>query len=267
MQIVDIDKIALELAGGLSLEQLRERQTKHFAPSETAPITERGKEYLKRLSKSHSSTPQQVHLQMAQEMSYDEARKSFWGIMEARAFEISRIENREFNWQISNEMAARIKSMLRYFINDPESEHPLNKGLFICGSPGTGKSEFMEMFCRFCTENKLSKEFQISSLSSIHTRAKSDKDFDPVMPFVQFNRSFDEFGRHIGPIVRFGDSLNINEAIIEERYERNKRYGQITHFIANMTPNDVKDNFPPMIFDRVKSMCSSIVFGGESKRV
>lgn len=264
---VDIDKIALELAGGLSLEQLRERQSKHFAPSETAPITERGKEHLKRVSNAHQIQPQQVTLRISQEMSYDEARKSFWAIMEARAFELSTIENREFNWQISNEMAARIKSMLRYFINDPESEHPLNKGLFICGSPGTGKSEFIEMFSRFCTANKLSKEFQISSLSNIHTRAKSDKDFDPITPFVQFNRCFDEFGRHIGPIVRFGDSLNINEAIIEERYERNKRYGQITHLIANMTPNDVKDTFPPMIFDRIKSMCSSIVFGGESKRV
>lgn len=264
---VDIDKIALELAGGLSLEQLRERQSKHFAPSETAPITERGKEHLKRVSNAHQIQPQQVTLRIAQEMSYDEARKSFWSIMEARAFELSTIENREFNWQISNEMAARIKSMLRYFINDPESEHPLNKGLFICGSPGTGKSEFIEMFSRFCTANKLSKEFQISSLSNIHTRAKSDKDFDPITPFVQFNRCFDEFGRHIGPIVRFGDSLNINEAIIEERYERNKRYGQITHLIANMDTKDVKATFPPMIFDRIKSMTSSIVFGGESKRV
>ena len=122
------------------------------------------------------------------------------------------------------------------------------------------------MFAKFCRENKLSKEFEITSLSMVHTRAKTDKDFDPVTPYVQFNRCLDEFGRHVGPIVRFGDSLNITEAIIEERYERFKRYGQNTHLIANMATIEVQDAFPPMIFDRIKSMCSSVVFGGESKR-
>lgn len=266
MQNIDIDKIALELAGGLSLDQLRQRQEKRFSTQKTEAITERGKEYLAKLAMQRQTSNQKVHAQIWQEMSYEEARKSFWGIMEARACEISTIENREFNWHVSNELAIIIKSMLQYFINDTQSEYPLNKGLFICGLPGTGKSEFMEMFSRFCTDNKLSKEFKISSLSSIHTRAKSEKGFDPIMPYVQFNRCFDEFGRHIGPIVRFGDSLNINEAIVEERYERNKRYGQITHFVANMTPNDVKELFPPMIFDRIRAMCSSVVFPGESKR-
>lgn len=266
MKEVDIDKLALELAGGLSLDQLRQRQEKRFSAPKTEPITERGKEHLARLAMERQNAIPKVHAQIGQEMSYEEARKSFWGIMGARAFELSTIENREFEWDVSTDLASIIKSMLQYFINDPQSEYPLNKGLFICGLPGTGKSEFMEMFSRFCTDNKLSKEFKISSLSSIHTRAKSDKDFDPIMPYVQFNRCFDEFGRHIGPIVRFGDSLNINEAIIEERYERNKRYGQITHFVANMTPNEVKDLFPPMIFDRIRAMCSSVVFPGESKR-
>lgn len=272
-QNLDIDKIAAELAGGMSLEQLRQKQggnpyEKRFEPSPTVPQTEEAREYMRKLwmERGKEIRPK-IHRQLEQELSYEEARVKFWRIMEERAFEISGIENRDFSWDISNEMAARIKNLIKYFINDPESEYKLNKGLFFCGPTGTGKSEFIKMFERFCSECMLSKEFKVSSLSTIHTRAKSDKDFDPVMPYIQFNRCFDEFGRHIGPVVRFGDTLNITEAIIEERYERHNRYGQFTHLVANMTPNEVKEVFPPMIFDRIRAMCTSVVFGGQSKRV
>lgn len=268
----DIDKIAAELAGGLSLDQLREMQGKNpyetrFEPTPTVPITERGKEHLKRISAGKTVQQAPTPRQLAKEMDYNDARRAFWRIMEERANEISEIEKRVFNWEISQEMSEIIKNMIRYFINDESCAYKLNKGLFLCGMPGTGKSEMVAMFSKFCRENKLSKEFEITSFSQVHIRAKTDKDFDPIAPIVQFNRCFDEFGRHIGPIVRFGDSLNINEAVLEERYERHKRYGQITHLVSNMTPHEVQEAFPPMILDRIKSMCASVVFPGKSKRI
>jgi hypothetical protein len=156
--------------------------------------------------------------------------------------------------------------MTRYFINDPACEWPLTKGLFLFGMPGTGKTELMRVFSRFCEENMFSKQFHYCNLSETYTRAKSDKDFDPITPNVQFDRAFDEFGRHVGPVLRFGEPLDINEAIIEQRYERQRRYGQLTHFIANVTPNDIENALTPMIFDRIRAMCTGVPFSGKSKR-
>ena len=268
---VDIDKIALQLAGGLTLEQLREKQggnpyETRFEQSPTIPITDEGRAHLQRVATERPIQTQLPARQIVQEMEYDAARKSFWGVMQVRAFELSQIECREFEWQLSNEASERIKNIVKYFINDPESAYPLQKGLFVMGAPGTGKSEVMGIAARFCAENKLSKEFEIASMSKIYVKAKIDKDFDPVTPYTQFNRCLDEFGRHVGGVVRFGDSININEAIIEERYERMKRYGQITHLIANMTTQEAADHFPPMVFDRLREMCTSVVFAGQSKR-
>jgi len=268
---VDIDKIALELANGLTLEQLREKQggnpyETRFEQSPTIPITDKGREHLQRVAMANPIPAQIPARQIIQEMEYEAARISFWSVMQVRALELSQIECREFEWQLSNEALDRIRNIIKYFINDPESAYPLQKGLFVMGTTGTGKSEIMNMAAKFCSDNKLSKEFEVSRMSQIYTRAKTDKDFDPITPYTQFNRCFDEFGRHIGGVMRFGDSLNINEAIVEERYERMKRYGQITHFISNMTTQEAADHFPPMVFDRMREMCTSVVFAGQSKR-
>ncbi len=202
----------------------------------------------------------------AQEMEYGEARRKVWNILQLRAAHIEVLENRPFEWVFGEAEKTHLQNLTRYFINDPACPYSLTKGLFLFGAPGTGKTEIMQAMERFARENKLTKAFHFCSLSEIHVRAKAEKDSDPVTPNVQYDRCFDEFGRYVGPITRFGDSLDINEAIIEQRYERSRRYGQITHFIANSTPNEMQEAFSPMVFDRLRSMCTSIHFEGESKR-
>lgn len=217
-----------------------------------------------------SSEPKQSPLWVSQptkqEMDYMEARKKVWAILQLRAAHIEDIEGRAFEWIFNDEEKAILQNIVRYFINDPASQYPLSKGLFLYGSPGTGKTEIMRAMSRFCADNDLSKAFVFCSLSHIHIEAKANKKYDPVTPNVQQQRCFDEFGRYIGPITRYGDLLDINEAIIEQRYERGRRYGQITHFIANATPNELNQALSPMISDRLRSMCTGIVFSGTSKR-
>lgn len=201
-----------------------------------------------------------------QEMDYMEARKKVWAILQLRAAHIEDIEGRAFEWIFNDDEKTILQNIVRYFINDPACQYPLSKGLFLYGSPGTGKTEIMRAMSRFCADNDLTKAFVFCSLSHIHIEAKANKEYDPVTPNVQQQRCFDEFGRYIGPITRYGDLLDINEAIIEQRYERGRRYGQITHFIANATPNELNQALSPMISDRLRSMCTGIVFSGTSKR-
>ena len=269
MQNVDIDKIAKELAGGFSLDQLRSQQERLYDKDKTAsisvPLTERGRKHLQSLRDPRlQSKPMR---NTTKEMDYDTARKLFWRTMQRRADELSVIKNTDFQWHFSEDEKERIKNLLLYFINDESSAYPLNKGLFVIGPPGTGKSEMMSMLADFTTENKLSKAFEMTSMSGLYISAKTNSEFDPVTKAVQFNRCFDEFGRNLGAVMRFGDSININEAIIEQRYERTQRYGQYTHIISNMTTSEAAELLPPMIFDRIRELCTSVVFGGQSKRI
>lgn len=266
----NIDELAKQLAGGLSLDELRRKQAGRLSPGgipdvpALVPQTRAAAEYLQRLNMSTSKKRVDVSRKLVQEMDYAEAKRKVWALFQERAAQIERITNKPFMWEIRDpEILANI---VRYFINDPACIWPLTKGLFVYGNPGTGKSEFMDIFSRFTTDNELSKAFKITSMSEVYVSAKSDKDFDPVATNVQFDRAFDEFCRHYGSVKRFGDDLDINEAIIEQRYARSQRYGQITHFLTNGTPNTIKEQLSPMVFDRIRAMCTSVQFKGESMR-
>lgn len=248
-------------------EEFAKRHERRFTRSPEAEQAEI--EYWKKVFSEPAKRNQVAIIprKLEQAMLYDDARALFNNVLKSRAEQIAWIDrDQTFKWVYSDAEKQVIRNMLKYFINDPTSEYPLTKGLFVYGRNGTGKTEMMQAFSRFTIENDLEKTFIYSTMSSEYTKTKADAEYDPVMLNSRYDRCFDEFGRYTGPVKRFGDNLDINEAIIEARYDRHRRYGQITHFIANMTPSEAERTFTPMIFDRLRSMCTSIEFTGQSKR-
>ena len=269
----DINQIAAELAGGMSLQDLRKAQADYTSrqPAAAEKTPEQIAAEIQYWDRVFAPRPEKPSLAIvrrtAQEMGYEEARRKFWAVLQLRAAHTAVIENRpEFEWRFDDGEKLILANLVRYFINDPASAYPLTKGLFLFGQNGTGKTEMMRAFSRFTAEYDLSKKFEFSSLSEIYTHARSDKEYDPVTPNLQFDRCFDEFGRFIGPIVRFGEPLDITEAIMEGRYNRFRTYGQLTHAISNMATNEAQAAFSPVIFDRMRQMFSSVQFKGTSKR-
>lgn len=272
----DINEIARELAHNFSPEQLREKWEQREAGDKypAGEIGEAERAYWHNVFREPQRNASALMVSKAakQEMEYGEARKKVWNLMQLRAAHISDLENIEFEWEFDEEERARNANLVKYFINDasavlPDGKpFPLSKGLFLFGAPGTGKTEIMRVFEKFCLDNDLSKQFRFTSMSEVYTKTRLSADYDPVKDNIQFDRAFDEFGRYVGSVMRFGEGIDVNESILEQRYERMKRYGQLTHLIANLTPNETESQFSPMIFDRVRSMCTGVYFKGKSKR-
>ena len=260
---IDIEAYAAKLAHGMSLENMRERDVPKFTPA--VPITERGRLHMKRVA-AEKPCLQVVIRDRSAKMDFDTAKKRAWSLFQLRAAHISELEDRDFNWSFSENDKKIIAGLIRYFINDPQSPYPLNKGIFAYGLPGTGKTEVMQIMKRFCDEYQLPKAFEFTSMSETHVRAKTDPKYNPIEPNIQLDRCFDEFLLYTGAVSRFGESLEINEAIIEARYPRFRAGGQLTHMISNATTAQLKQSMSPMIFDRVSQMCTSVYFQGESKR-
>jgi len=265
---IDIEEYARQVSANMRLDQMPTRHTTatqapKMLPAE--PITERGRQHLASLNKK-APTAFVVRRCFGQEMDFEQARQKVWALFQLRAAAISDLENRDFNWDFSDTHKANFRQMIKYFINDASCELNLAKALRLHGMPGTTKTESMWVFERFCKENNLSKEFEYVSMSEMHSKAKSMKDFDPVTPNVQLNRCFDEVGRYVGAITRFGETLDINEAIFECRYPRFQNGGQLTHIITNSHEDLFKTFFSPVLLDRILHMTQPLIFKGTSKR-
>jgi Cdc6-like AAA superfamily ATPase len=257
------------------LNAMRQREKDYLerkapgAIEQTPEQIEFARQYWQRVfSEPQKNTGLSMSRNTNQELPFEDARKGFWSILQLRAAHIEVIDNTPFEWVFDDNQKGIVQNLIKYFINDASCIWPLTKGLFVYGAPGTGKTEIMTALSEFCwrREPQLTKYFKMCSLSQIYVDAKSNKESDPIQPNIQNDRCFDEFGRYTGAIMRYGDLLDITEAIIEQRYERARRYGQLTHFIANATPNELEGSFTPMVFDRLRSMCTSVHFSGTSKR-
>lgn len=270
----DINAIANKLAAGLSLDDMRRRQAdfaNRQAPAiqKTPEQAEKEAEYWKTVFAEKPKRPDVLFVcrPVAQEMDFVEAKRELWYMMQVRQEEIRLLDNNpEFVWVLDNNLPFILSNLVKYFINDCTCKWPLTKGLFAYGNTGTGKSEIFRVMAAFTKKYNLSKAFTFTEMTDVFNKARQDKSYDPIEINQQHDRCLDEFGRNVGPVLRFGEPLEINESVIEARYNRFKRYGQITHIIANMVPNETGSMFSPVVFDRLRSMCTSIEFQGQSKR-
>lgn len=268
-----ISEIAQKAAGGKSLEELRAAQDGYLQARES-----RGNEMSPEAAKALQDYWQRVFAEKpapqpylmvtrrtAQEMDYDEARRKFWNILQMRAAHIAvNTGQPDFKWIFDEDSAAKIGNLLKYFINDPSGKYPLTKGLFVFGAPGTGKTEVMQAIARFTEEYELTKRFEFVNMSAVYDSARRGS--DEVQTQEQFDRCFDEFGRITGSVLQYGNPIDLNEAILEARYIRFQRYGQLTHLITNATPNATETMFSPALYDRIRAMCTGVLFSGQSKR-
>lgn len=270
-QTHDIEQIAAQVAHGMTLETLREGQDKRaqgrrYIHDEGPEARERLQQYAAQVYAPRPVNALNIVRRTKQEMSYDDARLHFWRVLIRRAAELSVITGTDFVFQFSDEQAAVIRGLLQYFINDPACPYPLNKGVYLYGLRGCGKTEIMQALSTFTTEQKLSKAFAFSDLADIYAGARANKNTDPITPMLLSDRCFDELGYEVGAVLLYGDPLDINESIIYQRYEKNRKHGQLTHFVSNHKSGGLAALFSERIMSRMKDLVYSIHYPGEDLR-
>lgn len=182
-----------------------------------------------------------------------------------------------------------IHALILYFFDNPEFEKldwiknpSLQKGLRFSGNVGTGKSKTLELF------SNLSRNFPVWSanrfgLFSCRQVIREYKENEVVVdlhgvrsykkePFEDEKRpitkAFDGFGEEIqrGPVMVYGNRVNVMQEILMDRYEEFLRKGMKTHITTNLTLDEVGELYSTMLADRFKQMFNNIVFIGDSMR-
>lgn len=180
-----------------------------------------------------------------------------------------------------------VTALSLYFTNSPEFEtldtkayntlpyeFSLNKGLWMWGNPGVGKSLLMEIFnrnIRLCYEM-----IQCAKLAYEYIK-NGDEVLERFMRITPAIAAADNFGQKIKGVCyndlgtekleakHYGNPINVMQDIILQTYENKVPYWQ-RYVTTNLTFEQVKESYTVRVTDRIKECFNVINVNGESLR-
>lgn len=261
---------------GWSKEALEERQKKFEGryekighPTEyNGEITENGRKYLEGLRESIKNPTDISFNKKAQpKIDYKDAKIVFWQIMSEKL----RRDGRPFSTE--GNVKEVIPQLIRYFIGDKNGDLPINKGIYLWGDTGSGKTFLFESLQEMVKRLGLSHQsFKIHNTTSIVEQVLMDGNLNSSL-YVSSSCVFDDFGIE-EPIVRvYNNEIKPMTTIVNRAYEGFKNSQQMTHFTSMLPLEGLLDKeskgikqIDRRVFERIKEMTTSVKLSGKSKR-
>lgn len=189
------------------------------------------------------------------------------------------------NFQLNEFDLKVFKTLIKYFYEDAEfeklnSHHNLNKGIFLHGNIGTGKSRVFEIFNVFTKKYLPGKKFHVVKTSDIADAFYSqglvaiqkhgllsfemyDSTPDITKPII---KCYDDLGVEPKLIKSYGNERNVMADILLKRYDLFTRYGMKTFISTNYNADDIEVNYGDRVRSRLREMCNDIVYEGTDRR-
>lgn len=205
-----------------------------------------------------------------------------------RATQMLRIESGDLRvFEPTPEQKPVITALSLYFSEAPEFEDLnvslfnstgipfyLNKGIWLWGNPGVGKTLIMRMFNRnkrLCYDvvqcPKIvagyikAGEDHIAGYGQIHQVS------DDALSLYQSEKGvcYNDLGVETSPAKHYGTPVNVMESIFMDTYENKVPFWH-RHVTTNLTLDQVKENYGVRFLDRVKQCFNILEIKGESLR-
>jgi len=148
-----------------------------------------------------------------------------------------------------------LKSIFKYFAGINTTKYPINKGLLIHGTIGSGKTLVFKII------QKLIKGIAINNSRDVVADFNIGG-FEAIDNYIKTRtRVFDDIGQERNGKY-YGNETNVIQELIIRRYERFQNSGQITHFTTNFGAKEhFITRYGERAYDRLREMCSSIILG------
>lgn len=184
-------------------------------------------------------------------------------------------------FKVSEGMKPVLNDILRWCLM-LEGKHDPEKGLWLWGEIGTGKSTMLEIIRQYCRtvrppgiyrernsarqmrSERLAYGFRITNASVVAGEfARSS--YPGIEEYItNCRQAFDELGRECIPTGFFGNLENVFQYIIQRRYDL--RHGDFTHVTTNLKPEEISSVYGDHIYDRCIEMFNFVEMSGESCR-
>ena len=199
---------------------------------------------------------------------YEEAKKTAWNII------VEKVGGKPSNFSKEGNITEVIPQLIRYFIGDSKSVYPLNKGIYLWGDTGSGKTFLMETMQRLLHELGLHHRFfQIQNTPQFTEQILFTGVFEPDK-YLKQAVVFDDFGQEEPRLRLFSNEIKPMHSIINRAYDNYKKNGQLVHF-TSMLPtkylHETTDSSIPHIdrrtYERICEMTTPVKLTGKSKRI
>lgn len=156
------------------------------------------------------------------------------------------------------------------------------KGLWLWGDIGTGKSTMLHIIRDYCRimrppayyrendnpramrKDPLPYGFRITNASYVSGMFAKDG-YPGIEEYITYIRqAFDEVGRECVPTGFYGNMENVFQYIIQRRYDI--RRNDFTHITSNLSPDQIGEMYGDHIYDRCFEMFNFVQMSGESWR-
>lgn len=186
------------------------------------------------------------------------------------------IESKQPNYIIGEEQKKILKYLLQYFTGSSDFPDDLNKGLWIIGNVGSGKTLLFESFKKYTgeilrvnsfnyyTANEIISNTEIEGQSYLSIFSDDMENGKPNPRTVYIDDCFSGSDK----IKHYGTDKNVIESIIELRYNVYKKYRKLTHISTNVNPGDVGDLFTDKdrLTSRMQEMFNMYMFNSKDFR-
>lgn len=173
------------------------------------------------------------------------------------------------DWQVAGEHRYAINDIFRWCL-ELDGNLDCNKGLWLWGNNGTGKTTMLKIIKDFCRKiGKRDAKGNIYSFRIVNVPEVcgiyEDKGRKGLSEFVTLPcQAFDELGAEETLTGHFGNPINVMQYILMGRYDR--RYENFTHVTTNLEQSDLLKRYGPRVYDRCKEMFNFVYLGGKTYR-
>jgi DNA replication protein DnaC len=184
-------------------------------------------------------------------------------------------------FEIDDENRSIYENTIRYFAADESCEYNLNKGLYVYGPYGVGKTLYFKIFQALNRAIDSPNNFKrlivtdlIDGISQKGSQYFLDTEIVPGGRFRLSNNLWDKVDHFLlddmGQSERFannyGNKIDVIAAFLQRRYYAFTDYSSLTHCSTNLVPSEIESEYGEAINSRLRQMCNVILFPGKDKR-